>query len=136
MTTISYLVVVLVTMIVTMAASLGTLFVWLLITFDKDRKQQTVRYQQTPAEMWTNYRKPPVDVQINNLHEMYKELKSDIYEMKTDYEKRFQALSELSKEYSEGFQKIDDTLDRIELDRMNDDEKAKWLEEREGVDAS
>lgn len=53
----------------------------------------------------------------------------DITFMKNDYEKRFENLGELSKYYTENLQSINDHLDHIEIDKQNDEEKAKWLEE-------
>lgn len=168
MTTVSYIVVVLVTMIITMLSSLGTFIVWVLFSQDKLKANTdnagTSQVRVTPP-MWTNYSMSSMTYKIEklidqldecterinklekdmeefhqfyyidsendeSLVDMYKELKNDISDMKTDYEKRFQALSELSKEYAESFQSIDDAFDRIELEKMNDEEKAKWIEER------
>lgn len=59
---------------------------------------------------------------VNNIIE-------DVTFMKNDYEKRFENLGELSKYYTENLQSINDHLDHIEIDKQNDEEKAKWLEE-------
>lgn len=53
----------------------------------------------------------------------------DITFMKNDYEKRFENIGELSKDYTGSLQSINDRLDRIEIDKQNDEEKAEWLYE-------
>lgn len=59
---------------------------------------------------------------VNNIIE-------DVTFMKNDYEKRFENLGELSKDYTEKLQSIDDRLDRIEIEKQNNEEKAEWLYE-------
>ncbi len=70
------------------------------------------------------------DEDVNKIADQINRHEVMLKEMKDDYEKRFQNISELTKEYAESFESVDDWMAKFEAAIVNDEAKAEWLRQR------